>query len=78
MQDLISYVGNFLHTDTPFMLLFVSLFFYIIKTSRDREIADENEIIKKLDKIDEELQIIIKVWQILLKKELEDKKNEQH
>lgn len=76
MQDLINYVGSFLHTDTPFMLLFVSLFFYIIKTSREREITDKNEILVKLDKIDEELQVIIKVWKILLEKELEAKKNE--
>lgn len=76
MPDLINYVGQFLHTDTPFMLLFVSLFFYIIKTSREREITDKNEILVKLDKIDEELQVIIKVWKILLEKELEAKKNE--
>ena len=76
MQDLISYVGNFLHTDTPFMLLFVTLFFYIIKTSREREIIQNTEMIQKLDKIDEELQVIIKVWKILLEKELEAKKNE--
>lgn len=78
MQDLINYVGDFLHTDTPFMLLFVSLFFYIIKTSREREITDHDVMLKKLEKIDQELQIIIKVWKILLQKELEDKKNEQH
>ena len=74
MQDLISYVGNFLHTDTPFMLLFVSLFFYIIKTSREREISDKSEMLKKLDKIDEELKVMLNVWKILLEKELEARK----
>jgi len=74
MPDLVNYVGQFLHTDTPFMLLFVSVFFYIIKTSREREITDKNEMLTKLDKIDEELQVIIKVWKILLEKELEEKK----
>ena len=74
MPDLVSYVGQFLHTDTPFMLLFVSLFFYIIKTSREREIINNNEMLTKLDKIDEELKVIIKVWKILLEKELEAKK----
>lgn len=78
MPDLVNYLGSFLHTETPFMLLFVSLFFYIIKTSREREITDKNEMLKKLDTIDEELKVIIKVWKILLRKELEDKKNEQH
>ena len=78
MPDLVSYLGSFLHTDTPFMLLFVSLFFYIIKTGREREITDKSEMIKKLDTIDEELKVMLKVWQILLKKELEDKNNEQH
>lgn len=77
MQDLVNYVGQFLHTDTPFMLLFVSLFFYIIKTSRERELNDNALINQKLEKIDEELQVIIKVWKILLEKELEEKKNEQ-
>lgn len=76
MQDLITYVGTFLHTDTPFMLLFVTLFFYIIKTAREREISDHTEMLKKLNKIDEELKVIIKVWKILLEKELEAKKNE--
>jgi len=33
-------------------------------------------MLTKLDKIDEELQVIIKVWKILLEKELEAKKNE--
>ncbi len=74
MQDLVNYVGQFLHTDTPFMLLFVSLFFYIIKTSRERELNDNKIISDKLEKIDQELQVIIKVWKILLEKELEAKK----
>jgi hypothetical protein len=74
MQDLVNYVGQFLHTDTPFMLLFVSLFFYIIKTARERELNDNKIISQKLEKIDEELQVIIKVWKILLEKELEAKK----
>lgn len=76
MPDLVNYLASFLHTDTPFMLLFVSLFFYIIKTGREREISDKSEMLKKLDTIDEELKVIIKVWKILLEKELEDKKNE--
>jgi len=74
MPDLVNYVGQFLHTDTSFMLLFVSVFFYIIKTSREREITDKNEMLTKLEKIDEKLQVIIKVWKILLEKELEAKK----
>ncbi len=76
MQGLVDYLTLFLHTDTPFMLLFITLFLYVIKTNRDREKCDHVTMITKLEKIDQELKVMLKVWKILLQKELEDKKNE--
>lgn len=74
MQNLVNYLDLFLRTNTPFMLLFVTLFLYVIKTNRDREIEDKKVIIHQLNKMEEELQVIIKVWKILLEKELEARK----
>jgi hypothetical protein len=78
MQSLIDYLNVFLHTDTPFMLLFITLFLYVIKTNREREVQDHGDMVNKLDKIDQELRVMIKVWKILLQKELEAKEDEQH
>lgn len=74
MMDYFNYFNAFLNTQVPFMLLFVILFFYTVKTARDREITDHSDFKQKLDKIDEEIQVIIKVWKILLEKELEARK----
>jgi hypothetical protein len=74
MGDYLNWFNAFLNTQTPFMLMFVALFFYVIKTNRDREIFERVDFKTKLDKIDEEIQVIIKVWKILLEKELEARK----
>lgn len=56
------------------MLLFVSLFFYFIKTARDRE-TEQNKIIEnRLKEVQADLRVMIKVWKILLEKELEARK----
>lgn len=73
-MELTEYLKNFLATETPFMLLFVTLFFYFIKTARDRE-KEQNKLMEKhLVKIQNDIQILIKVWKILLEKELEERK----
>lgn len=64
----------FLKTETPFMLMFVILFLYFIKTSRDREISQDQNISKKLAQIEEQVQVMVKVWKILIEKELEERK----
>lgn len=72
-MDLLSYLDRFLRTDTPFMLLFVSLFFYFMKNARDRE-NEYNKIINtKLSTMEEEMNVLIRVWKILLEKELKKK-----
>jgi hypothetical protein len=73
-MDLIKYLNLFLHTDTPFMLLFVSLFFYNMKTNSDREKQMNNVIEEELKCVKEQMTILVKVWKILLEKELEEKK----
>jgi BhlA-like holin len=75
-MDVLDYVRTFLGTDTPFMLLFVTLFFYFIKTSREREKENHNISEIQLNSIKQDIQVLIKVWQILLEKELERKKND--
>jgi BhlA-like holin len=64
----------FTQTDTPFMLLFVSLFFYVIKTSRDREADYHNIMENKIEKISQDQSIMLNVWKILLEKEMEERK----
>lgn len=72
-MELTEYLKNFLATETPFMLLFVTLFFYFIKTARDRE-KEQNKLMEKhLVKIQNDIQILINVWKILLEKELEER-----
>lgn len=69
-MEIVDYLKYFLSTETPFMLLFVALFFYTVKGNRERE-AHLNKILdEKLSKIDEEMQVLIRVWKILLEKEL--------
>jgi hypothetical protein len=66
----------FLKTETPFMLMFAMLFLYFLKTARDREVSQEEKVSKKIDAIQEQLDVMMKVWKILLEKELEARKNE--
>ena len=73
-MEIAEFLRLFLNSETPFMLLFVSLFFYTVKANKDRETRYHDLIDQRLIKIDEELNVLIKVWKILLEKELEDKK----
>lgn len=66
----------FSSTETPFALLFIALFFYVIRTNRAREKRLTDLIDGKLTTIHNEMQILIKVWQILLEKEI-NKRNEE-
>jgi hypothetical protein len=72
--ELGEFLKYFINSETPFMLLFVSLFFYFVKANKERE-AHLNRIIEeKLTGVQEEMKVVIKIWKILLEKELEDKK----
>lgn len=73
MAEILKY---FVNTETPFMLLFVCLFFYMVKANKDREKQHHFLVEQKLTVIEEELKVLIKVWQILLEKELEARRNE--
>jgi hypothetical protein len=64
----------FVKSETPFMLLFVSLFFYTVKNSKDREEIHHMMMKEKMELVENELKVLIKVWQILLEKELEERK----
>jgi hypothetical protein len=74
LLEIIEFLGAFLKTETPFMLMFVALFFYNVKNNNDREKRMSQIIENRLTNMEEELKVLIKVWQILLEKELEDKK----
>ena len=72
------YIQPFLNSETPFLLLFVALFFYVIKTikkeRRLQKIIDED-----LKTIKADLHVLMGVWKILLEKEVKKeggKKNE--
>lgn len=64
-------------TETPFALLFIALFFYVIRTNRAREKRLTDLIDGKLTTINNEMQILIKVWQILLEKEINQRNEEE-
>jgi hypothetical protein len=64
----------FVQTETPFLLLFVSLFFYTVKNSKDREEKLNKIIEERLNNVHNQMSVLIKVWQILLEKELEERK----
>jgi hypothetical protein len=65
------YIQPFLNSETPFMLLFVALFFYVIKTNRDREAAMRRIIDEDLKTLSTDLHVLMGVWKILLEKEVE-------
>jgi hypothetical protein len=65
------YIQPFLNSETPFMLLFVALFFYVIKTNRDREAAMRKIIDEDLKILSSDLHVLMGVWKILLQKEVE-------
>lgn len=73
-MELLNELSYFIKTETPFMLLFSALFIYFIKTSKDREKRMHELIATKLDSINSEMQVLIRVWKVLLEKELEEKK----
>jgi hypothetical protein len=65
------YLQPFLNSDTPFLLLFVSLFFYVIKSNKDREQKMAQIIDNDLKRLSEDLHVLMGVWKILLQKEVE-------
>jgi flagellin-specific chaperone FliS len=73
-MDILNNLQYFLKTETPFMLMFALLFMYFLKTARDREVSQEKNVSKKIDTIQEQLDVMMKVWKILLEKELEARK----
>lgn len=64
------YLQPFLNSDTPFLLLFVSLFFYVIKSNKDREAKTAQIIDNDLKRLSEDLHVLMGVWKILLEKEV--------
>jgi hypothetical protein len=68
------FIRYFINSETPFMLLFVSLFFYTVKANKEREAHTNKLIDEKLTEVHEQMAVLIKVWKILLEKELEARK----
>lgn len=73
-MEISEFIRYFINSETPFMLLFVALFFYNIKTNQEREKRNSEIVERKLTTIEEEIKIIISIWKILLEKELENRK----
>lgn len=72
-MDLAEYIRYFINSETPFMLLFVSLFFYTVKSNKEREARLNDLIDKRLERTQKDMQVMMKVWKILLEKELKSK-----
>lgn len=66
------YLQPFLNSDAPFLLLFVSLFFYVIKSNRDREAKMAKIIDEDLKRLSEDLHVLMGIWKILLEKEVQN------
>mgnify|MGYP003580307848 CR=1 FL=1 len=77
-MEIVEFLKLFLTTETPFALLFIALFFYVIKHSRSREQEYQNIINSNLKSIRDDLNILINVWKILLEKELERRNEDGH
>lgn len=75
-MEFLNELSYFIKSETPFMLLFSALFLYHIKTNREREKRMHELISTKIDAIQTEMHVLIKVWKVLLEKELEERKNE--
>lgn len=63
-------------SETPFALLFIALFFYVIRRNQKSEERLQNLLDEKINGIDQEMKILLKVWQILLEKEIKNQKEE--
>lgn len=72
-MDLAEYFRYFINSETPFMLLFVSLFFYTVKSNKEREERQNDLINNRLERTQKDMQVMMKVWKILLEKELKSK-----
>jgi hypothetical protein len=75
--DFAEYIRYFINSETPFMLLFVSLFFYTVKSNKEREARLNDIIEKRLEQSQKDMQVMIKVWKILLEKELKSKEDKK-
>jgi len=65
------YLQPFINSETPFMLLFVALFFYVIKSNKDREAKTSQIIDNDLKRLSDDLHVLMGVWKILLQKEVD-------
>lgn len=66
------YLNPFLNSETPFMLLFTALFFYVIKGNKDREARLTQIIDEDLKRMSEDLHVLMGVWKILLENEVKN------
>ena len=74
-MDIVQSLAPFIGSETPFALLFIALFFYVIKTNKDREQRHHALVQDELKALSTDLKVLISVWKILLEKELEANKN---
>jgi len=75
-MDIVNILDYFLKTNTPFMLLFVILFLFFVKTSRERERRLETIIENRIAETNKELETMMLFWKKLIEKELEARNNE--
>jgi len=75
-MDIVNILDYFLRTNTPFMLLFVLLFLYFVKSGRERERRLEDIIEKRIAETNKELDTMMLFWKKLIEKELEARNNE--
>lgn len=68
------YIDSFLNSETPFLLLFVALFFYVIKSNKERESRLQKVIDEDLKTLSSDLHVLMGVWKILIEKEVEEKR----
>lgn len=67
-------VNLFTSTETPFMLLFVVLFIFVIRENKGREEYHRQALKEQLESLDHSIKTLLQVWKTLLDAEAERRK----
>ena len=71
------YLEPFLTSEAPFMILFVALFFYVIRTNQTREARLTKLIDDDLKRLSNDLAVLMGVWKVLLEKEVQNERSKK-
>lgn len=64
-------INIFTSTETPFMLLFVVLFIFVMREHKNREEYHRNDLKQQINELDNSIKTLLQVWKTLLDSEAE-------